>query len=184
MEADLALTATVYVFEIELSDTDNDRYATLSLKVACHPSESREYMFTRVLAYALEHQEGIAFSQGLAAAEEPALWIHDLTGRLQAWIEVGTPDAARLHKAAKSCPRVVVYCHKEIGMYLRNLGGHKVHTPERVRLVALDRRFIEAGAALCARRTSMAVTVSESQLYVDLGGQSLTSPLTVHPLPG
>ena len=37
------------------------------------------------------------------------------------WIDVGTPDAGRLHKASKAAPRVVVYSHKDSEQYLRQL---------------------------------------------------------------
>ena len=59
----------MHLFEIALSDIDRGEYAQLELKVARHPSESDAYMCTRVLAYALEHQGGIAFSQGLSASD-------------------------------------------------------------------------------------------------------------------
>lgn len=180
----MALGSTVNVFDIALSDMDRGVYEQLSLKVACHPSESAEYMLTRVLAYALELQEGLAFTQGLSVAEEPALWVRDLTGQLRAWIEVGAPDAARLHKASKACDRVVVYCHKDVTLYLRNLTGQRVHAPEKVRIVALDRRFVEAVAAKITRRTTMAVSVTEGQVYLDIAGESFTMALVDHPLPG
>ena len=82
----MALTSTVHVFDLSVSDVDRGVYESVSLKVARHPSETAEYMLTRVLAYALELQEGLAFSAGLAAADEPALWVRDLQGTLQAWI--------------------------------------------------------------------------------------------------
>lgn len=168
----MALTSTVYTFELALSDVDRGVYETLALKVACHPSETTESMLTRVLAYALEFEEGIAFGPGVSTSEEPALTVRDLTGRLRAWIEVGTPDPARLHKASKACDRVVVYCHKDPVPYLRALGAQKVHAPERVVLVVLDRRFIEAAAAHVERRTTLSVSVSGGQLYLDIGGTS------------
>jgi uncharacterized protein YaeQ len=43
--------------------------------------ESAEYLVTRLLAYCLEYQEGIAFSKGLSEPEEPAIVVRDLTGR-------------------------------------------------------------------------------------------------------
>src|SRR5882762_8474744 len=98
----MALTATIHNFEIELADSDRNRYESLALRVARHPSESEEYLVTRVLAYALEFTEGIAFSRGLSEPDEPAISVRDLTGVLRAWIEIGTPDAARLHKASKA----------------------------------------------------------------------------------
>ena len=46
----MALTATIYNFDIDLSDSDRNVYETLSLRVAQHPSESDEYLIARVLA--------------------------------------------------------------------------------------------------------------------------------------
>lgn len=180
----MALTSTVHNFDVALSDVDRGVYDTLVLKVARHPSESAEYLVTRVLAYALELTEGLAFTSGLSTADEPALWIRDLTGQLQAWIEVGTPDAARLHKASKACGRVRVYCHKDVGPYFRNLAGQKVHAPERVEIVEVDRALVAELAARVDKRTSWALSVQEGELYVDVGGASLHGVLTRHALPG
>ena len=173
----MALTSTVHVFDLSLSDVDRGVYEDLTLKVARHPSESAEYLFTRVLAYALELEEGLAFSQGLSVADEPALWTRDLTGQLHAWIEVGTPEAARLHKATKACGRVVVYCHKEVHHYLRSLAGQKIYEPERITIVGLDRAFVGSAAAKIEKRTKMALSVTEGTLYVDIGGESFSAPL-------
>src|SRR5258708_34960737 len=109
----LALTATIYKFDIDLSDADRHVYETLALQVAQHPSESAEYLVARVLAYALEFTDGIAFSRGVSDPDEPTIAVRDLTGAILVWIEIGSPDAARLHKAAKASPRVVVYTHKD-----------------------------------------------------------------------
>ena len=98
----------MYVFEIRLADSDRQVYETLNLRVAQHPSETPAYLWTRVLAYCLEYTEGIAFSKGVSDTEMPALYVHDLTGAWVSWIEVGAPDAVRLHKAAKTAPRVAV----------------------------------------------------------------------------
>ena len=96
----MALTATIYNFDIDLADSDRGVYETLALRVARHPSESEDYLLTRVLAYAMEFGDGIEFSAGgLSTPDEPAITIRDLTGALRAWIEVGTPDAERLHRA-------------------------------------------------------------------------------------
>src|SRR5207249_9169628 len=95
----VALTATIYNVDIDLADSDRGVYETLALRVARHPSESDDYLVARVLAYCLEYTEGIAFSRGgLSEADEPPITVRDLTGALQAWIDIGSPDAARLHK--------------------------------------------------------------------------------------
>ena len=40
---------------IELADIDRGVYTTLDLRVARHPSETEEFLLTRVLAYCLEY---------------------------------------------------------------------------------------------------------------------------------
>ena len=131
----MALTATIHHFTIRLSDVDRGVYETLELKAAKHPSESDEYLVTRVLAYCLEYAEGIAFSPGLSEPDEPPIAVRDLTGALKAWIEIGSPDAARLHKAAKAAPRVAVYTHKDPALLLRSLDGERIHRAEALELV-------------------------------------------------
>src|SRR6187200_430790 len=109
----MALGATLYNFDIELADSDRHVYESLALRVAQHPSESDEYLIARVLAYLLEYAEGIGFSRGVSEPEEPMISVRDLTGKITTWIEIGTPDSARLHRASKAATRVAVYCHKE-----------------------------------------------------------------------
>src|SRR5579863_4662792 len=105
----MALGDTIHAFEIELANSDRAVYESLRVRVARHPSETPEHMLTRVLAYCLEYTQGIALSNGLSEPDEPAIAVRDLTGALQAWIDVGAPDATRLHRASKAAPRVAVY---------------------------------------------------------------------------
>ena len=100
----MALTATVHNFDIELADSDRGVYESLALRVARHPSESEEYLIARVLAYTLEYTAGIEFSRGLSSPDEPAISVRDLTGGMRSWIEVGTPDEARLHERPRRRP--------------------------------------------------------------------------------
>ena len=169
----MALTATIYNLEVQLADTDRGVYETLAFKVAQQPSESDEHMMARVLAYCLEFTEGIAFSKGIAEPDEPALFVRDLTGALRVWIDIGSPDAARLHKASKAAPRVVVYTHKDPAQLLRALDGQRIHRAEALELYALDRPLIETLVARRERRTRFELTVTERHLYVTLDGDTL-----------
>ena len=169
----MALTATVHTFEIELADVDRGVYESLSLKVARHPSETEDFLLTRVLAYCLEYADGIAFSRGLAEPDEPAITVRDLTGALRAWIEIGAPDAARLHKASKAAPRVAVYTHKEPETLLRQLSGERIHRADAIELYAVDRELLAELAARLERRTTWALSVTEGHLYVTIGGDTL-----------
>ena len=96
-------------------------------------------MCARVLAYCLEWQKGLAFSKGLTEPDQPALEVRDLTGVLQAWIEIGAPDAARLHRASKAAPRVAVYTHTDAERYWASLAGERIHRSESLELYGLDR---------------------------------------------
>jgi uncharacterized protein YaeQ len=168
----VALTATIYNFEIELSHVDRGIYQSLSLRVACQPSETPEYLLTRVLAYCLELTEGIAFGKGLAEPNEPALSVRDLTGALKVWVEVGAPDAARLHKASQACPRVVVYTHKEPRQVLPQLVGERIHRVEALEFYSLDREMLARLAARLNRRLAFALSVSDDHLYITVGDET------------
>jgi uncharacterized protein YaeQ len=178
----MALTATIYQLTVDLSDVDRGVYEALELRVARHPSETAEYMLTRVLAYCLEYQEGIAFTDGVSSGDEPAVLIRDLTGRITGWIEVGMPTADRLHRASKLTGRVAVYTHREIWQVLAQLEGERIHRASEVRIVAFDRGFVEACAEALDRRSSFSLSVMDRHLYVELSGRSLSTPLTEHRL--
>ena len=171
----MALGATVYNFEIDLSDSDRDVYDSLSLRVARHPSESDEYLVARILAYCLEYTDGIAFSKGgLSDADEPPIAVRDLTGAMLAWIDIGSPDAARLHRAGKLAPRVAVYMHKEPAQYLRSLSGERIHRLETLELYALDRILIADLSARLERRLACAVSIADRVIYVSIGDITLS----------
>lgn len=180
----MALSATVYSFDVALSDVDRSVYEQLTIKAARHPSESEEYFLTRVLAYCLEFTEGIAFSKGgVSDPEEPAITIRDLTGALRAWIEIGAPDAARLHQASKASPRVALYTHKEPRILLRGYEGQRIHKAEAIAIHAIDRELLASLAAQLDRRTSWVLSVTEGQLFIDVGGASHTGTVERLALP-
>lgn len=178
----MALTATVYNFDIQLANVDRGVYESLALTVAQHPSETPEYLITRLLAYCLEYREGIAFSKGLAEPDEPALSVRDLTGALQVWIEIGSPDAARLHKASKAAPRVVVYTHKDAPALVRRLSGERIHRRDALELYGVDRDLVSSMAERLNRRMALDLSVNERELYLTVDGESLTGTVERHPL--
>ena len=180
----MALTATLYNLTIDLSDIDRGVYETLELRVARHPSETMEYMTTRVLAYALEYQEGIAMTEGVSSGDEPAVLVRDLTGRVAAWIEVGMPDASRLHRASKLADRVAVYTHRDVRQLLAQCAGEKVHRAADIPIYAFDRSFIDGVAASIDRRTSLALSITDRDVYVALDDRTFTSRVAEHRITG
>lgn len=173
----MALTATIYNFDVELADSDRNVYESLALRVAQHPSESNEYLIARVLAYLLEYQEGIEFSRGVSEPDEPTISVRDLTGRLTTWIEIGTPDSSRLHKASKAAGRVVVYCHKEGAQWLKGLAAAGIPRAEAIELHAFDRHFIADMVSRLDRRVAFSLSVADRELYLSIGTDNLTSKI-------
>ena len=170
----MAQTATLYNFDIELADGDRHVYETLALRVARHPSESEEYLVARLLAYLLEFSEGIEFSRGVADPDSPAIAVRDLTGAITSWIDIGAPDAARLHKASKAAARVVVYTHKDPTQFLKQIAGEKIHRADALELYAIDRALVAALVARLERRVAFSLSVNDRELYLSIGAENLT----------
>ena len=174
----MAQTATLHHFAIQLADMDRAVYETLELRVARQPSETAEFMLTRVLAYCLEYQDGIVLTEGIAAVDEPAVLVRDLTGRVTAWIEVGAPDAERLHRGSKVAGRAAVYTHRDPDQLLAQYAGQKIHRAAEIPVYSFDRNLIAGIAAKLDRRNSLSVTVTERQIYLDVGGNNHTIAIT------
>lgn len=173
----MALTATLYHFTLQIADMDREVYADLALHVAQQPSETAEFMLVRLLAYALEYEDGIAFTEGVAAVDQPAVWVRDLTGQVTAWIEVGAPDAERVHRGSKLAGRAAVYSHRDPRTLLVAYAASKIHRAEAVPVYWFDREFITQAAARLQRRSKLALTVTERQIYLDIDGENLMTPV-------
>jgi uncharacterized protein YaeQ len=174
----MALGSTIYTFDIELADADRAVYETLNLRVAQHPSETTDYLLTRVLAYCLEFAEGITFSKGLSDPDEPAISVRDLTGVLEAWVDIGLPEPERLHRASKAAPRVAVYTHKDPAQWLLKLGAAKIHRAEKLAVYAFDRAWLAQLVGRLERRLQFSLARSEGEIYVTLGAHTSQTVLS------
>jgi uncharacterized protein YaeQ len=171
----MAIGALLYRFDIDVSDVDRGVYEKLELRAAMHPSETMRYLLTRVIAYCLCYEEGIAFSRGLSVADEPAVWIKDLQGNTRAWIEVGAPSPERLHKASKAVPRVAVFTHHDVEVFKRAVRGKSVHRATEIELYVVHSKFLDALAALTERSNAWTLACSDGDLYLTINGQSITT---------
>src|SRR6476469_8611336 len=179
----MALAATVYHIQIELSDVDRGVYEALDLRVARHPSESTAYLLTRVIAYALLFEEGIAFSKGgLSSTEEPALSVKDLQGNLRVWVELGTPSAERLHKVSKASPRVVVFTQHDPRVLIREAQSRAIHKADQIEVYALEPAFLDRLGALTERNAHWTLLRNDGLLYVTVGDETVSSTVTRHSL--
>jgi uncharacterized protein YaeQ len=165
----MALTATVYRLGVTLSDVDRSVYEKLEFRIARHPSESGRYFWLRVLAYCLSYEEGMVFSRGgLSDPEEPPLSVHDATGVLRVWVEIGAPSADRLHRAAKAAPRVVLYSATERSLLEREASSRRIHALADIEVNLFDPAFLEGLEKHLEKHLELELVRNQSTLYLTL----------------
>ncbi len=179
----MAQTATIHHFEITLSDVDRSVYESLDLRVARHPSESVRYLLTRLLAYCLSYEEGIAFSKGgLSSTDEPPIVVRDLTGVLLAWIDVGAPAAERLHKATKAAGRVSLFTHTDLRDLRKEVAQRPIHKVEEIVVWQLEPALLDALERHVDRNTKLELVRNDGKLYITVDGEVLEGSLISRPL--
>lgn len=176
----MALTATIYRFQIDVSDVDRGLYEKLDLRAACHPSETMRSLVLRTLAYCLLYEEGISFGKGLSTADEPALSIRDLTGNLRVWADVGAPSAERLHKAAKAVPRVVVFTHQSLELLRKEWQTQAIFRAEEIEVFCVEPAFLDAVGAITDRNNRWELLATGGQLYLTAGGRTIETAVMQH----
>ena len=174
----MAVSTHLYRFKIELADISRAVYETLDFRVAQHPSESIEYLLTRVLAYALNYQEGLNFSaEGLHNPDEPCLRIANSFGGDLLWIEIGNPSARKLHKASKASKKVKVYTYKNPKPLLEEMLSNNVHRASDIEIYAVPANFLEKLSALMAREAQWMLTHNEGSLMIVSGDVTVEGEL-------
>jgi uncharacterized protein YaeQ len=169
----MALKATIYKADLQIADMDRHYYADHALTIARHPSETDERMMARVLAYALNAQEGIAFTKGLFDVDEPEVWVKNLAGEITLWIDLGQPDDARIRRACSRADQVVVLCYssscevwwKQIASKLTRLGNLTV--------LQLPAETSQALAALAERSMRLQCMVQDGEIWINSDTQSV-----------
>lgn len=173
----MALTSTMFTFDVTLSDVDRGVYESLAVRMAQHPSESEEYFVTRLLAYCLEYEEGIVFSRGISEPDDPPIAVRDLTGALTKWIEIGAPDAARLHKASKASPSLVLYTHKAPHTLRSGYAGQRIHRSEAIVARGVGSALLQWVIARLDRRMAFTLAVTDGTIYLTIGDETFEGAL-------
>jgi uncharacterized protein YaeQ len=175
----MALRATIYKAEVSVADTDRHYYATHLLTIARHPSETDLRMMVRLLAFAMNADENLAFTKGLSDTDEPDVWLKDLTGAIELWIEVGQPEERRVLRAAGKADRVIVYCY----------GGHasqiwydgvrnKLEKARNLQVVNFPQDAVNAMAKLAQRNMSLNYTIQDGVIHISSDqGQVSVEPI-------
>lgn len=176
----MALKATIFKIDLQIADMDRNYYAEHNLTLARHPSETDARMMARVLMYALHAQEGIALTRGLSEAEEPEIWVRDLTGRITLWIDIGQPDEARLRKACGRADQVIVLCHSSSCDLWWKQTERSLARLTNLSVLQLPVATGQALAALVQRTMDLQCLVQDGEVWVSTGAQRVD--VTLNPL--
>lgn len=164
---DMALRSTVHKADLQIADVDRGYYADHSVTLAKHPSETDERMMVRLLAFALNAGERLAFCKGLSDTDEPDLWSLDLTGAIEQWIDVGLPDERRLVRAAGRAKQVAVYAYggRAVDVWWRGSAGG-VERLSNLAVFAVPPAATQALEALVQRTMRLQFTIQEGHVLV------------------
>jgi len=176
----MALGSTIIRFKIDLSDVDRGLYEKFELRVAMHPSEAAPFLITRVIAYALNLQEGIEFTQGISTPDEPAIYVKDLTGLALIWIDIGNPSPKRLHKASKAARAVKIYTHRDPKILLEEMEKEEIHKREAIEIYSLPPKFLSELEPTLARDNSWEMLITQSELSITVNGKSYHCEIASH----
>jgi uncharacterized protein YaeQ len=109
----MALKATIFKVNLQISDMDRQYYQGHDLTIARHPSENDERMMLRLMAFAMNASDSLSFTKGISTTEEPDIWQKNLTDDIELWIELGQPDEKRIKQAANKSDRVKIYTYNK-----------------------------------------------------------------------
>ncbi len=176
-------SATVFRFQIEVSDVDRNFYEPLDIRTALHPSETHICLVTRIIAYILNAQDGLTFSPGgLSDPDAPAIRIDDIAGGgTKLWIEVGSPNARKLHKASKAADQVKVYTYKDPELLLKEIRTNEIHKSDSFIVNSFDPKYLELLASNLAKNNTWAALISDGTLFITLpNGTTEQTEIRVH----
>ena len=165
----MAIKATIYKADLSIADMDRNYYHEHSLTIARHPSETDERVMIRVLAYALHADPALAFTKDLFDVDEPALWLKDLTGAIDLWIEVGQPDEKRLLKAAGRAGKVVVYSYSATSSIWFKGIANKIERAKNVSVINIPADISAQLEKMASRSMALQCTIQDGQVWLTDG---------------
>ncbi len=174
----MAIKATIYKAQIQISDMDRHVYDAPALTIARHPSESDERMMVRVLALAMgwpqDTKEGtLELAKDMWDTDEPALWHKNYTGEILHWVEVGQPDDKRLMKACGRAHKVSVWAFQSSTPVWWNNIANKLTRANKLTAWMVPTEQSVALAALAQRSMQLQVTVQDASIWVSEGERSV-----------
>ncbi|GAA3921637.1 YaeQ family protein [Litoribacillus peritrichatus] len=173
----MALKATIFKADIQISDMDRHYYAGHELTIARHPSETDERMMLRVLAFALYAHEQLSFTKGLSTDDEPDLWQKSLSDEIELWIDLGQPDEKRIRKAAGKSKQVILITYGgNSAQVWWDQNQDKFDRFNNLSILNIDETASKALTELTDRNMQLQCTIQDGQIW--LGNETTTVEIT------
>lgn len=177
----MAQPSSLHRFHIELSDIDRGVYESLDFRIARHPSETVQFLLTRVLAFALNFDKDLTFAPGgLSESDEPALAILNPRGGLKLCIEIGSPSARRLHKNMKLADKVKVYTYKDPKVLLKEILSANVHKIDELELYSFNAKFLDQIGEKIGRDNQWLLLHTEGVLTITIEDEIFSGEVVRH----
>ena len=170
----MAIKATIFKVNLQIADMERHYYQDHTLTLARHPSETDERMMVRLLAFALHAHEYLEFGQGMTADDEADLWLKDLTGSIELWIDVGLPDEKLIRKACGRANKVMVYTYggRTADMWFSQ-NSSQFERLKNFTVINLPTLTTQALAKLAQRTMQLQCTIQDGQVWLSDGNESV-----------
>ena len=170
----MAIKATICKANLQIADMDRHYYQDHTLTLARHPSETDERMMVRLFAFAIYAHENLQFGQGMTADDEADVWLMDLTGAIELWIDVGIPDEKLIRKACGRAKQVVVFCYggRTVDQWFAQ-NSQQFARQKNLTVINLPLASSRAMAELAQRNMQLQCTIQDGQWWLSDGAASV-----------
>lgn len=178
----MALKSTVFKINLSIANISTSHYEDYNLTLAKHPSESDDRMMYRLIAFGLHANSDLVFGKGISNAEEPDLWLKNLDGQIEAWIDLGQPDEKRIRQACGKSNKVFIYSYNPAASNAWWNGlSFKTRTHPKLQLRQLNTSGDIPLSAFVSRGMQINCTIEDDEILLagQIDGQSASLNVTV-----
>ncbi len=171
----MALKASIFKINLDISDIDRHYYQSHSLTIARHPSETDLRMMVRIIAFALNAHDELAFTKGLSTQDEPDLWNKSLSDEIELWIDLGQPDEKRIRQACGKAKAVRIYCYqsRQAKTWLQAIES-KISRFEHLQIISLPDEQVEQLTEFVNKNMSLQISIQDGEVFVSCDAGQVT----------
>ena len=170
----MALSATIFKAQLDLSDLNRNVYESYKLTLARHPSENDQRMMLRLLAFALFADEQLAFTKGISTTEEPDLWIKNYSDEIELWIDLGLPDEKRIRQAHSQAKNVIIFAYgdRSIVTWRQQLDASIKRFPA-LKIFHVSDDDLKQLSALADKNMQLHCSIQDDEIFIGNDAQNL-----------